>query len=132
MGIAYRAPNFIQDAERAIIEERAMSPELTEPQPPADPPPGQPTRLSLPPRRRQPVPPPPPSETKLIIGGMEVFVYGLDTVKTEIPRVMLFLLHGRGGTHADFDEFIKFLDLRSINRSRVKRQLLRPPRECRR
>lgn len=99
-----------------------MQSEPTEPQPPADPPPAQqPVRIR--PVARRPALPPPPAKKRLVIGGLECFVYGLDKVKDEIPRVVLFLLHGRGSDHSCFEEFIRFLDLRSINRSRVKRQL---------
>jgi phosphatidylethanolamine-binding protein (PEBP) family uncharacterized protein len=98
-----------------------MSSEPTEPQPPAKPPP-----VRYHPASRNYAGPPPPSKKEIIIGGFRVFVYGLDKVKPEIPRIMLILLHGRGGDHTQFEEFIEFMDLKSINRSRTRRQLYAP------
>jgi|SRR5579862_7926587 len=98
-----------------------MSSEPTEPQPPAKPPP-----VRYQPTPRRPPQPPPPAKKEIVIGGLKVFVYGLDKVKDEIPRVVLFLLHGRGGDHTQFEEFIESLDLKSINRNRTRRQLYAP------
>lgn len=63
--------------------------------------------------------------TTLIIGGLKVYIHGLSTTdKGEIPRTVLFLLHGRLGSHADFDPLIAKLDLAKINaREKPKRQL---------
>ena len=98
-----------------------MSPEAMEPRPPAKPPP-----VRYQPAPRRPAQPPPPAKKEIVIGGLKVFVYGLDKVKDEIPRVVLFLLHGRGGDHTQFEEFIEFLDLKSVNRNRTRRQLYAP------
>jgi|SRR2546423_15378601 len=98
-----------------------MSPEAMEPRPPAKPPP-----VRYQPAPRRPAQPPPPAKKEIVIGGLKVFVYGLDKVKDEIPRVVLFLLHRRGGDHTQFEAFIEFLDLKSVNRNRTRRQLYAP------
>jgi hypothetical protein len=58
------------------------------------------------------------------IGGLEVYVHGLSsTGKTKGPRTVLFLLHGRLSTHAEFDPLIAKFDLAKINALAKRRQL---------
>ena len=118
IGISLRAKSLLLLTQLPFPSK--MSSEATEPQPPAKPPP---VRYHPAPRIQSG---PPPSKKEFIIGGFKVFVYGLDKVKPEIPRMMLILLHGRGGDHTQFEEFIEFMDLKSINRSRTRRQLYAP------
>jgi hypothetical protein len=64
-------------------------------------------------------------ETTVAIGGLKVHIYGLETLRLEIPVTGLFLLHGRCGDHSEFKNTIARLNLKFLNlREDLKRQLL--------
>jgi predicted esterase len=65
--------------------------------------------------------------TKYNIGGLEVHVYGLSTLRPKSPVTVLFLLHGRGGDHTSFGPLIGAFHLPSLN-AQAERQLYPPPK----
>jgi hypothetical protein len=64
----------------------------------------------------------PAEPTTYTIGGLQVHVHGLSTTNNA-PRTVLFLLHGRLSTHADFDPLIAKFDLAKLNAQAKRRQL---------
>jgi predicted esterase len=59
------------------------------------------------------------------IGGLEVHVYGLSTLRPKAPVTVLFLLHGRGHDHTSFAPLISGFNLPSLN-AQAERQLYPP------
>jgi hypothetical protein len=58
------------------------------------------------------------------ISGLQVHIHGLDTLRPDIPVTVLFLLHGRLGSQADFSDGSSLGDLSRVNeRPNLKRQL---------
>jgi hypothetical protein len=58
------------------------------------------------------------------IGGLRVHIHGLSTLIKTVPVTVLFLIHGRLGSEADFLCFVTILDIPTLNaRPDRKRQL---------
>ena len=61
-----------------------------------------------------------------LVGGLNVYIHGLSTLQPEIPVTVLFLLHGRLGSHTDFGNSGSLEEhrLRCVNtRENLKQQL---------